>query len=156
MKNSLIVIFIILFNTVSYSQDFDSSELVFFKDKKLTKLLEDIVVVENTCAKKAKTINWYIDFKEDNVLLVSQSRTANLLEIVKGEKQKILSTTVNDKIVFILTNNEKDIYLKSGFFIDLRKYKDNEVVFFEDFSVWQIKKENDLYRVANKRIWKCK
>lgn len=156
--NSGIKIIIVLILLLSYTkvlaQD-NNSNLVFIKDNNLRDLLEIIITNENTCSSYSKTINWYVDFKHDNTILVSQSRIANLLESLKNNKREILTTIINDKIVFLVTKNDKNLFYKSEFSINLEEFKNNEIVLFEDFSAWKIKSNEKRYEVVNKIIFKC-
>ncbi|WP_062062986.1 hypothetical protein [Aquimarina longa] len=133
-----------------------NSELVFFNDLGLVKLLENIIIDKNSCKNIKKSIDWYIDFKESESIVVSEGRIANLIELIDPKKRKIYTTTINNKVVFLLMANKKGLLSKTGLSIDLSSFSDKSTLSFEDFSSWLIKSQNGSYKIADSQIWKCK
>ena len=133
-----------------------SSELVFFNDLELIKLLENIIVDKNSCKKTKKSINWYIDFKESESIVISEGRIANVIELIDPKKRKNYVTTINNKVVFILMDNEKGLLSKTGLPVDLSSFAGKSTLSFEDFSSWLIKSQNGSYKIADSQIWKCR
>jgi len=131
-----------------------SSEMVFFNNEQLAKSLGNIICDKNACQDKRKKINWYVDFKEDNIVL-TQGRIANLMELSKAPKRKIFTTVINDNIVFVLMDNEKNLLSKTGFSVNLKGFINKSTIAFEDFSVWLIKEDNKTYRLIDSQIRKC-
>lgn len=148
---SLILILMISF--LSFGQT-DKSELITFKDEGFIKSLQNIIKPKNNCEISSNNHNWYIESKSNGSFIVSISRISNLLQDL--EKKNIYTTIINNQVVFYITQNENDIFLKTKYFIDLSKYANYEYVLFEDFSSWLITKDgkNDFI-VKDKRIFKC-
>lgn len=146
-------IFALMISFLSFGQ-IDKSELITLKDKYFIESIQEIIKPENNCAKSSRNHNWYIESQADGSYLVSINRIGNLLHTL--EDKKIYTTIINNQIVFFITQTESDFILKTGYFIDLIKYKDFEYVLFEDFSSWLItKNEEENYVVKDKRMFKC-
>jgi len=148
-----ILIAVSMINFLSYGQ-IDKSELIIFKEKYFVESLEKIIKLENNCARNSNNHNWYIERQQDSSYLVSINRIGNLLHNLEG--RNIYTTIINNQIVFLITQSENDFFSKTGYFIDLKKYKNLEYILFEDFSSWLIAKdENENFVIKDKMIFKC-
>ncbi len=124
------------------------SELIFFKDNKLIKSLENIIDETNSC----KNNDWYIDFKNANQIVISQDRIANLMVLYEDNpNKKIYVTTINNFVVFVITNNQS-IFDKSRYSINLKDFTNNTVLDFKHFSYWAMNKN---YEILSKKIIDC-
>ncbi len=155
MRGNVVLLLLIFFSAILNGQNLDKSNVVFFKDAKLNELLQTIITTENTCTKNGKIIDWYIDFKDENRFVVSKGRIGNLLEVAKIDNKSVHSTSINGKLVFILTAYDDGLYSKTRFCIDMTEYLDKAEVVFEDFSSWLIENRNGIYSIKDKRVFNC-
>ena len=157
MKKQLkfkLLILLFLFNIIIlYSQNKDnfvlSSELITINNNEFLSILEKIISENKNYA------FWYFEQKENDRIVVSQSRLLSLVELVGAEKLNISTTIINNKIVFIIYKNDISVLDKSGFKIDLSEYVTEDlIVYFEDYSSWLISYENGKYKIIDSYIWK--
>ncbi len=157
MKKQLkfkLLILLFLFNIIiMYSQNKDnfvlSSELITINNNEFLSILEKIISENKNYA------FWYFEQKENDRIVVSQSRLLSLVELVGAEKLNISTTIINNKIVFIIYKNDISVLDKSGFKIDLSEYVTEDlIVYFEDYSSWLISYENGKYKIIDSYIWK--
>jgi len=131
------------------------SEVVTINSNELLSLLERIISNENVHSKNEKSIIWYLEHKVNGNIVVSQTRILSLVELAKIEELNILTTIINNRIVFIIHKDEIGVYDKSGFKIDLKEYvTDDLIVYFEDYNSWLVNYENGKYKIIDSYIWK--
>lgn len=159
MKVLITVLLLFSFNISSYSQvdNFQkkyTSEIVFLKDLNLKNLIKEIIKKDSYC--KTKGLDWYIDFTKDDVILISKYSIENL--IAARGINKIYTTTIDDKILFIINaENINDTFIKSGYSSDLSSFIDKSNYSTIDYSFWVIQKnEKNKYKIIKEKIYRCK
>lgn len=158
MKVLITVLLLFSFNISSYSQvdNFQkkyTSEIVFLKDLNLKNLIKEIIKKDSYC--KTKGLDWYIDFTKDDVILISKYSIENL--IAARGINKIYTTTIDDKILFIINaKNINDTFIKSGYSSDLSSFIDKSNYSTIDYSFWIIqKKEKNKYKIIKEKKYRC-
>lgn len=148
-----ILIFASMISFLSFGQ-IDKSELVTFNNKYFIESIKEIIKPENNCVKNSNNHNWYIESQKDGSYLVSINRIGNILQTV--ENKNIYTTIINNQVVFFIIKEKSNFISKTGYFIDLNKYKDFEYVLFEDFSSWLVAEgEGNGFTIKNKNMFKC-
>ncbi len=134
------------------------SEFVFFKDERIVKELQKFISFENSCKEKKRNVDWYIDIKSPQEMMITQGRVANLMILNEDvKKKKMLVTTIRNQIVFLLVREQhiQGLFLKSKYAFDLSKFIDKYTLGFEHFSFWIIKKQDNNFNVVKSKIIIC-
>jgi hypothetical protein len=154
IKSGLFFSFLIS-GSILFSQS-ETAEIIFLDSKNLTTVLESIINVENTCHKNKKSIVWYIDYDNEDSILVGQGRIGNLMDAAKVKELELLVTFINQKIVFLFSKKPlKSKYSSSNFYVDLSKYNKENLVLFEDFSVWKVANKESVFTIVDKIAFEC-
>lgn len=158
MKVLITVFFLFIFNISSYSQidifeKKHTSEIVFLKDSNLKNLIKEIIKKDSSC--KTEGLDWYIDFMENDIILISKYSIENL--IAAKSINKIYTTTIYDKILFIInTKNINDAFVKSRYSLDLSSFIDKSNYSTIDYSFWIIQKiEKNKYKIIKEKKYIC-
>ncbi|MEO9954206.1 hypothetical protein [Nonlabens sp.] len=155
-KIFVLIFFCTLFCYAQKENSTTHSNLVFFKNEQLIKELENIIGKKDTCQNNKNKFNWYVDFKENDYILVTQGKIANLMELNNYQEKAILSTVINNNVVFVVINKQNDLLFKTDFNIDLSNYVGKSVISFRDISAWLIKKDTqNCYHLVDSQIRKC-
>lgn len=152
----ILVAALLSFSAKGQNSDFnENAEVVFFENPNLVKVLENVICDKNACSDKRKKVNWYVDFKNAETIIITQGRIANLIELNEGKERNIFATVVNDNIVFVLIGNEGVPLSKTGFSLDLSDFANKSTLAFEDFSAWLVKYRDGSYKLIESHIRKC-
>jgi|SRR5690554_5923936 len=127
--------------------------LVFFEEKDLSQLIENIIIENKNC----KEGIWYVEIKNSSNYLLSKSFLPNLIEQSSIKNIELYMTTIDNKVVFILTDRKFDrLFTKTFFRSELPEFSELDYVYFYNFSYWHLQKLNDVFNVVDEKIYKCK
>lgn len=143
---------IFLFIIVKVQAQTKQTLLVFFEENDLSSLVSNIISENSTCEKGV----WYIEIKDTSNILLSKSYLSNLIELSSLKKSELYMTTVNNQILFIISDSKYDsLFKKTVFNIDLPTFSDLDFVYFYSFSFWHLQKMTDVYSVVHEKIYTC-
>lgn len=149
LKYLIIFLFIIVEGHAQKKQ----ALLVFFKDKDLSSLISNVISENNTCEKGI----WYAEIMDTSNILLSKSYLSNLIELSSLKENDLYMTTINNRIIFVISERRyDDLFQKTFFNLDLPTFSDLDFVYFYDFSYWHFQKMEDKFDVVEEKIYKCK
>jgi|SRR5690554_795950 len=150
-KLRYLIIFFFFFVQVSAQKN--QTTLVFFEEEDLSRLIESIIIENNNCNKGI----WYVEIKDSSNFLLSKSFLPNLIKQSSINNIELYMTSIDNKIVFILTDSKYDLLFKKTFFrSELPEFTELDYVYFHNFSFWHLKKMNDLFNMVEEKIYNCK
>ena len=155
MKTLIPLSMFLFFNILCHSQvnlkNENLSKIVFFNDLELKKTLNEIIAKKQSC--KNEGAYWYIEFMENDLIIITQGRSIENLLQVRGINN-FYTTFIDDKIVFIIS--DKNIFKNIGFSVDLEEFVgkiDHSIV---DSSFWVIQKTNKKkYQIVKEKMYRC-
>ena len=146
----LIIVFLLLPEVQAQKKQ---TSLVFFEEEDLSTLIRNIIVQNKKCEKGI----WYVEIKDSSNFLLSKSFLPNLIEQSYLRNSELYMTTIDNNIVFIITDSDYDVLFKKTFFRSkLPKFSDLDYVYFYDFSYWHLQRKNDLFVVIEEKIYGCR
>lgn len=155
MKDIHLILVFLFCSIFSYSQNTEkkyNSEIVFLKDSNLKKLIEGIMTKKQCCV-DMKGLDWYLEYKKDNILIVSQTEMVNLMAI--ENINNIYTTVIADRVLFIINKNKEFFFKSSNYFVDLSSFVGKSNYTVAEYSFWIIQKTgNNQYKIIKERIYK--
>lgn len=97
-----------------------------------------------------------MELKDSSNLLLSKSYPSNLIELAPLHNAELYITTINDKILFIISESKYDfLFEKTSFQIELPTFSELDYVYFSNSSYWHLQKIQETFDVVEKRIYSC-
>lgn len=138
--------------TDSFNQK-HTSEMVFLKDSNLKLILSKIISKDSLC--KMKTVKWSVEFMKNDILLITKYSLENLI-FNKGITN-VFTTIIDNEFVFIsFQEKTEDVFVKSGYFVDLNFFIGKENFSTIDYSFWVIQKtDSKKYKIIKEKKYPC-
>lgn len=150
-KLRYLIIFFFLFTEVQAQKS--QATLVFFGEADLSRLIGNIIVENEKCEKGI----WYVEIKDSSNFLLSKSFLPNLIEQSSLRNTELYMTTIENNIIFIMTDSDYDALFKKTFFrLELPEFSDLDYVYFYDFSYWHLQRKNGAFDVKVEKKYNCK
>ncbi len=83
--------------------------------------------------------------KYSEYYLITQGRNYYFLD--DFEKKRVYITLIKNKIVFIIIKNDDYLIKRTGFYVDINNFFNEEFITFEDFSYWVVKVDKKINKV---------